>query len=69
MIHAFLISALDAGEESALGKRRFNQGKTAAFTGQEAGWDPEPFWTRCRREKFPTPDRPVRSLIAIPTEL
>jgi hypothetical protein len=49
MIHAFLISALDAGEESALGKRRFNQGKTAAFTGQEAGWDPEASETGWRK--------------------
>jgi hypothetical protein len=23
--------------------------------GYEAGWAPEPFWTRWRREKFPAP--------------
>jgi hypothetical protein len=25
--------------------------------GQEAGWAPEPVWTRWWREKFPAPDR------------
>jgi hypothetical protein len=25
--------------------------------GYEDGWDPEPFWTRWWREKFPTPGR------------
>jgi len=43
--------------------------------GYEAEWDPEPVWTRWRREKFPIPtenwntDRLARNLVVIPTEL
>jgi hypothetical protein len=40
--------------------------------GKEVGWNPEPVWTRCRREKFlaivgnRTPDHPTSSPSAIP---
>jgi hypothetical protein len=43
--------------------------------GKEAGWSPQPAWTRWRREKIPAPDeepnpgRPFRSLVTIQTEL
>jgi hypothetical protein len=29
--------------------------ETLVPTGQEAGWAPEPFWTRWCRDKFPAP--------------
>jgi hypothetical protein len=41
--------------------------------GEEAGWAPEPVWVWWKIVKFPAPagnrtlDRPVRSLVAIPT--
>jgi hypothetical protein len=43
--------------------------------GEEAGWPPDPVWTRRRREKSPYPclesnsGRPARSLVTILTEL
>jgi hypothetical protein len=54
-----LTSALDRGERSASRPSRFTpkeRGKDPPVPiGQEAGWAPEPFWTRWCREKFPAP--------------
>jgi len=44
---AFLTSSLVEGEWSASRTGRF-------AIGQEAGWAPEPVWTRWRRDKFPS---------------
>jgi hypothetical protein len=41
-------------------------------SGEEAGWAPEPFWTRWFREKFPAPAgnrTPIVQPSAIHTEL
>jgi hypothetical protein len=46
-----LISALGGGEWSVP-----RSGKEPLVPiRQAAGWDPEPVWTGCRREKFPAP--------------
>jgi len=48
------------------------EGKTESIE-QGAGWDPKPgctFWRRGKSlvpTRIPTPDRPARSLVAIPT--
>jgi len=34
---------------------------TQVITGQEAGWDPKPSWTRCGREK--------KSILRLPWEI
>jgi hypothetical protein len=60
------------GEWSASFPAALYPGKNPlAPIGQEAGWTPEPFWTRWRREKEPCrcrkskPDRPTRSSVTV----
>jgi len=47
-LHAFLTSALDGGEWSVSGPGRFIRRERAPDTHWigEAGWAPEPVWTR-----------------------
>ena len=49
----------------------FTPGKDPVPIRQEAGWAPGPFWTggKSRPTGIRSPDRPVRSSVAIPTEL
>jgi hypothetical protein len=49
-------SALDGGELSASLTGHFTPRERAPGSiRQEAGWAPEPFWTRWWKEKFPAP--------------
>jgi hypothetical protein len=51
-----LTSALDGGEWSASRPGHFTPGKEPLVPIQwEAGWAPEPFWTRWWRKKIPNP--------------
>jgi hypothetical protein len=51
-----LTSALDGDEWSTSRPSLFTPGKEPLVPiGEEAGWAPEPFWTRLWREKFPAP--------------
>ena len=65
-------SALDGGGWLKPGPGRFTSGKDPVPFVQKAGWAPGPVWTG-EENVAPTgirsPDRPVRSVIAIPTEL
>ena len=49
----------------------FTSGKEQVTIVQEAGWAPGPIWTggRSRPTGIRYPDRPVRSSVAIPTEI
>ena len=49
----------------------FTPGKDPVPIFQEAGWAPGPVWTggKSRPHRDSIPDRPVRSSVAIPTEL
>jgi hypothetical protein len=76
-LHAFSISALDGGEWSASRPSHFTPGKEPPVpNGSEAGWAPEPVWTRWRRKKSHhctfrelNPGRPARSLVSTLTKL
>jgi len=60
---AFLISALGAGELSALTSEK----DQTVPIGQEGGWNLEPFWMRWRKDEVPAPAgnrSPVVQLVA-----
>jgi hypothetical protein len=61
----FLTSALDGGEWSASRLSRFPPGKELPVPiGQEAGWAPEPVWTKRKKKKilYPTWNRTPTTL-------
>jgi len=67
-----MTAALEGGEWSASTPRpHFTPGKDPVPIVQEAGWAPGPFWTggKSRSHRDSIRDHPVRSLVAILTEL
>ena len=56
---------------SSTPRPHFNPGKDPVPILQEAGWAPGPVWMggKSRLHRDSIPDRPVRSSVAIPTEL
>jgi len=56
---------------SSTPRPQFSPGKDPVPIAQEAGWAPGPVWKggKFRRHRDSIPDRPVRSSVAIPTEL
>ena len=56
---------------SSTPRPHFTPGKEPVPILQEAGWAPGPVWTggKSRPHRDSIPDRPVRSSVAIPTEL
>jgi len=55
-LHTFLTKALDGGEQLASHPSCSTPGRRALGpTEQEAGWGPEPVWTRWWREKISVP--------------
>jgi len=67
-----MTAALEEGEWSAARPdHTFTLWKDPVPILQDAGWTPGPVWTggKSRPHRDPTPDRPARSSVAIPTEL
>jgi len=56
---------------SSTARPHFTPGNDPVPIVQEAGWAPGPVWTggKSRPHRDSIPDRPVRSSVAIPTEL
>jgi hypothetical protein len=74
-LHAFLASALVGDEWSDSRPGRLIHGDSPLVPiGYEAGWAPEPVWTRWQKEKNPCPcresdpGRSPRSLVTVLTE-
>ena len=67
----FLISALEGGVVSSTPRPQFTPGKDPVPILQEAGWAPGLLWTggKSLPHGDSIPDRPVRSSVALPTEL
>jgi len=68
-----MTAALEGGEWSVSSSPRlqFTSGNDTVPVVLEAGWAPGPVWTggKSRPHRDSIPDRPVRSSVAIPTEL
>jgi len=64
--------AIDKGRWSTPSPSRFTSGEVTLPIAQEAGWVPGPIWTGSENlapTEIRSPDRLVRSLVAVPTEL